>query len=119
MISSLLLMVEVQPRWWKLKPMALGWQSEFFCKLSERLLKTLLTSSLRLRPPVGVWNLVGALGFLLCGALGFSSSSKAIWQSDLSTFWGGWAFLIGRSVLIQFASSARMLGSHKKDDRET
>lgn len=80
-ISSLLLMVEVQPKWWKLKPFALGWQ-------------------------IGVWNLVGALGFLLCGALGLSSSSKAIWQSDLSTFWGGWAFLIGSTFQMYEACSA-------------
>ena len=67
---------------------------------------------------VGVWNLVGAIGFTLCGALGYASfASSGVstcflsvtfipnsvlfvpgqvnYQSVLSTFWGSWAFLIG------------------------
>lgn len=44
---------------------------------------------------VGVWNLVGALGFLLCGALGYSKNSRMEYESALATFWGSWAFLIG------------------------
>jgi hypothetical protein len=62
-----------------------------------------------------VWNFVGAIGFTLSGAFGFSSKHGLMYQSALSTFWGskwhdpsvrfhdptlspGWAFLIG-SVL--------------------
>lgn len=51
-------------------------------------------------PIVGFWNLIGALGFTLCGALGYSSSSGAVYQSALSTFWGSWAFLIGSGIQI-------------------
>ncbi|KAF9003329.1 hypothetical protein BDQ17DRAFT_1356011, partial [Cyathus striatus] len=56
------------------KPQSLGWQ-------------------------VGFWNLIGGIGFTLCGALGYAGDiSKTEYQSSLSTFWGSWAFLIG-SVL--------------------
>lgn len=52
-----------------------------------------------------VWNFIGAIGFTLCGALGYAAqvSTKAAYQSSLSTFWGGWAFLIG-SVLQWYES---------------
>ena len=49
---------------------------------------------------VGFWNLIGALGFTLCGAFGYSSSSGLEYQSALSTFWGSWAFLIGSGCQI-------------------
>jgi len=45
-----------------------------------------------------VWNFVGGVGFTICGAFGYSTAHWAQYQSTLSTFWGGWAFLIG-SVL--------------------
>ncbi|CCA72523.1 hypothetical protein PIIN_06460 [Serendipita indica DSM 11827] len=51
------------------------------------------------------WNLVGAVGFTLCGIFGYSrfipadgSSNWATYQSACSTFWGGWAFLVGSIV---------------------
>ncbi|OCF34900.1 hypothetical protein I317_05149 [Kwoniella heveanensis CBS 569] len=69
-ISSLILMIEVQKKWWLPNLTEIGWW-------------------------VAVWNLVGAIGFTLCGALGYSSSSGAVYQSGLSTFWGSWAFLLG------------------------
>lgn len=49
---------------------------------------------------VGFWNLVGAFGFTLCGALGYAEivSFGAEYESGLATWWGSWAFLIG-SVL--------------------
>jgi hypothetical protein len=49
-----------------------------------------------------VWNFVGAVGFTLCGALGYAAAtnSKALYQSSLSTFWGGWAFLIGSVIQL-------------------
>ncbi|KZT06667.1 uncharacterized protein LAESUDRAFT_725756 [Laetiporus sulphureus 93-53] len=76
-ISSLLLMLEVQHAWWRPKLDSLGWH-------------------------IGVWNLIGAVGFALCGALGYASatSSKANYQSVLSTFWGSWAFLIGSVIQL-------------------
>jgi len=76
-ISSTLLMLEVQTKWWKPNLKSLGWH-------------------------IAVWNLVGAFGFTLCGALGYAaiSSTKANYQSVLSTFWGSFAFEIGS--VIQF-----------------
>ena len=65
-------LLETQPAWWHIRPFrSLGWW-------------------------VGFWNLVGAIGFTLCGALGIpQSDSGAVYQSSLATFWGSWAFLIG------------------------
>ncbi|KIK70293.1 hypothetical protein GYMLUDRAFT_150661, partial [Collybiopsis luxurians FD-317 M1] len=79
-ISSSLLLLETQRKWYVPNPLNLGWQ-------------------------VAVWNLVGAVGFTLCGALGYAAqvSSKAAYQSSLATFWGSWAFLIG-SVLQWYES---------------
>ena len=57
---------------------------------------------------VGFWNLVGALGFTLCGALGLVvGDSTALFQATLATFWGSWAFLLGS--LVQWFES---LDSH-------
>ncbi|TQV91475.1 hypothetical protein IF1G_09974 [Cordyceps javanica] len=69
--SGLLYMLETQERWWKPAPRLLGWHIAF-------------------------WNLIGAFGFTLCGALGMAyGSSGAQYQAALATFWGSWAFLIG------------------------
>jgi len=70
--DSLMFMFEVQPNWYHIRPFnSLGWH-------------------------VGFWNLVGALGFTLCGAFGIAQAQQwASFQSGCSTFWGGWAFLIG------------------------
>ena len=70
-ISSLLFMLETQQKWYLPAPKTLGWH-------------------------IGLWNLIGAFGFTLCGALGFSNGEEEIYQSCLATFWGSWAFLIGR-----------------------
>jgi hypothetical protein len=47
---------------------------------------------------IGLWNLVGGIGFTLCPAVGFGSESSAAleYASALSTFVGSWAFLVGR-----------------------
>ncbi|KAK0741267.1 hypothetical protein B0T18DRAFT_331073 [Schizothecium vesticola] len=74
-VSSLLFMVEVQERWYIPAPSLLGWH-------------------------VGFWNLVGAIGFTLCGALGFGEDGggPVEYALTLSTFVGSWAFLIGSVV---------------------
>ncbi|RPD56551.1 hypothetical protein L226DRAFT_480446 [Lentinus tigrinus ALCF2SS1-7] len=76
-ISSLLLMIEVQKKWWLPNLRSMGWH-------------------------IGFWNLVGAVGFTLCGALGYGSlaSSGENYQSVLSTFWGSWAFMIGSVIQL-------------------
>lgn len=73
-ISSWLFMLETQPNWHTPSPKTLGWH-------------------------IGFWNLIGALGFTLCGALGFASgSSQACETASLwSTFIGSWAFLVRTS----------------------
>ncbi|TFK47152.1 hypothetical protein OE88DRAFT_820311 [Heliocybe sulcata] len=69
-ISSALYMLETQTKWYCPAVTDLGWQ-------------------------IGFWNFIGAIGFTLCGAFGYSSRHWAQYQSALSTFWGSWAFLIG------------------------
>lgn len=72
-VSSTLFMIEVQPRWYIPTPSVLGWH-------------------------VGFWNLIGALGFTLCGALGFGGTRPGIqYALTLSTFIGAWAFLVSES----------------------
>lgn len=62
-VSGLLYMLETQDHWWKPAPRLLGWHIAF-------------------------WNLIGAAGFTLCGALGMAyKSSGTQYQSSLATFW--------------------------------
>ncbi|KAK3327314.1 hypothetical protein B0T19DRAFT_421393 [Cercophora scortea] len=78
-VSSMLFMIEVQDRWYIPAPRLLGWH-------------------------IGLWNLVGAIGFTLCGALGFASENPAFeYALTLSTYIGSWAFLIG-SIIQWFES---------------
>ncbi|KAK3988629.1 hypothetical protein QBC44DRAFT_370876 [Cladorrhinum sp. PSN332] len=79
-VSSFLIMLETQKKWYLPAPKMLGWH-------------------------IGLWNFIGAIGFTLCGALGFGAeSSEAVeYASTLCTFIGSWAFLIGS--LIQWYES--------------
>lgn len=63
-------MIETQPNWYTPSLTTLGWH-------------------------IGFWNLIGAIGFTLCGALGFASSNEAC-ETGLTwaTFIGSWAFLV-------------------------
>lgn len=62
-VSSTLYMLETQQRWWKPAFGVLGWHVSF-------------------------WNLIGAYGFTLCGALGMAyGNSGAQYQAALATFW--------------------------------
>ena len=73
-ISGSLYMLETQKRWYRPAFGVLGWH-------------------------IGFWNLIGAFGFTLCGALGPAyTSSGAQYEASLATFWGSWAFLIGSVV---------------------
>ena len=74
-VSSTLFMLEVQPRWYIPAPSVLGWH-------------------------IGLWNLVGAIGFTLCGALGFGITHPGVeYAATLSTFIGSWAFLVSQTIL--------------------
>jgi len=67
-------MIEVQTKWWKPNLKVLGWH-------------------------IGFWNLVGAIGFTLCGALGFGIEQPGVeYALTLSTFVGSWAFLVSYSL---------------------
>lgn len=78
-------MLETQKRWYLPAPTVLGWH-------------------------IGLWNLIGAIGFTLCGALGFASSSSDACEIALtwSTFIGSWAFLVSLGF-IQFPTSPRII----------
>ncbi|KAA8574408.1 hypothetical protein EYC84_005883 [Monilinia fructicola] len=73
-VSGLLFMLETQSAWYRPAWRTLGWH-------------------------IGAWNLVGGIGFTLCGALGFAAqNSGAVYQGSLATFWGSWCFLVGSVV---------------------
>lgn len=69
-ISGYLFMLETQPNWYTPALGTLGWH-------------------------IGFWNLLGAIGFTLCGALGFASGNEAAaYGSAMATYIGSWAFLV-------------------------
>lgn len=73
-ISGSLYMLETQETWYRPAFGVLGWH-------------------------IGFWNLIGAFGFTLCGALGPAyGNSGAEYEASLATFWGSWAFLIGSVI---------------------
>jgi hypothetical protein len=87
-ISSFLFMLETQDRWYLPAPTVLG-----YC--------------------VGLFNNIGSWGFTLSGIFGYWTTSKGIYQTGCSTFWGSWAFLIGS--LVQWYES---LDKHPVDVKE-
>ncbi|OIW28550.1 hypothetical protein CONLIGDRAFT_385561 [Coniochaeta ligniaria NRRL 30616] len=75
-ISSFLFMLETQEKWYRPALGVLGWH-------------------------IGFWNLVGGIGFCLCGALGFGAANPAVeYASTLATFIGSWAFLVSHCPLL-------------------
>lgn len=72
-VSGTLFMIETQKHWWQPAYDVLGWW-------------------------IGLWNLIGGIGFTLCPCFGFSSAAWAQEQAAVSTFWGSWAFLIGSVI---------------------
>ncbi|MCJ1432426.1 hypothetical protein MMC27_001782 [Xylographa pallens] len=73
-VSGTLFMLETQKRWYVPALSVLGWH-------------------------IGFWNLIGAIGFTLSGALGPDYlNSGAQYEAGLATFWGSWAFLIGSLI---------------------
>ncbi len=64
----------------------------------------------------GLWNLVGAIGFFLCGLFGIIcnspqliDSSLSYWGGAFSTFWGSLAFLLASYLML-----VEILNRHKK-----
>ena len=91
------IMLESQHVWYIPRPFSLGWHVG--CKSDYRIKLSL--EGWRNFP--AVWNFVGGVGFTLCAIFGLYTAHWGQYQSALSTFWGGWAFLIG-SVLQWYES---------------
>jgi len=89
-VSSAIIMLEVQHEWYLPNVLDIGWQGASISFPSNSSPMPMLKSI-----SVGFWNLLGAFGFMLCGAFGYSTKSGLVYESGLSTFWGSWAFLIG------------------------
>ena len=73
-ISSVLYVLETQESWWKPAPRVIGWH-------------------------IGVWNLIGSVGWTLSASLGYCSAGWCEYQSDLTLLWASVAFLIGSGLL--------------------
>ncbi|KAL1634609.1 hypothetical protein SLS58_010604 [Diplodia intermedia] len=91
-LSGALFMVETQVTWWRPAPSVLGWH-------------------------IGLWNLIGGVGFTLCPAFGYDTSSWGQYQAACCTFWGSWAFLIG-SLVQWYESLDKHPVEYKEDDDE-
>lgn len=72
-VSGTLFMLETQKKWYRPAPGVLGWH-------------------------IGLWNLVGGVGFTLSPCFGYAPQSWAQYQAACSTFWGSWAFLVGSVI---------------------
>jgi hypothetical protein len=73
-ISSGLIMLETQEKWWKPAPHVLGWH-------------------------IGLWNMIGSVGWTLSAAFGYCNPSWCEYQSDLTLLWASAAFTIGSLIL--------------------
>ncbi|KAF1842073.1 uncharacterized protein K460DRAFT_380026 [Cucurbitaria berberidis CBS 394.84] len=97
-ISGSLFMLETQSKWWRPAPRTLGWW-------------------------IGLWNLIGGIGFTMCPAFGYDQNSWAQYQACLSTFWGSWAFLIGSVIqwyesLDKFPVELKKSGTRQSQEPE-
>lgn len=57
-----------------------------------------LPSPGRLDWHIGIWNVIGSLGFTLAGALPLVGTAEADFQATCAAFWGSWAFLVGSGL---------------------
>ncbi|QIW95021.1 hypothetical protein AMS68_000539 [Peltaster fructicola] len=78
-LAGAFMMIETQKHWWLPDARSLGWH-------------------------IGLWNLIGGVGFTLSPVLGLDvADSWATYQVACSNFWGCWAFLI--ASLLQWYES--------------
>lgn len=73
-ISSLLYILETQPTWYTPAPHLLGWH-------------------------IGVWNLIGSVGWTLGASFGYCTASWCSYQGSLTLFWASAAFTFGSLLL--------------------
>lgn len=74
-VSSLLYMLEAQEKWFKPAPKAVGWW-------------------------VGVWNMVGSVGWTWAAALGYCSKHWCEYESELALVWAATSFFIASALLV-------------------
>ena len=67
-------MLENQTAWWKPAQHLLGWH-------------------------MGVWNLIGSVGWTLAASLGYCTSSWCEYQGQLTLIWASLAFFVGSMLL--------------------
>jgi hypothetical protein len=72
-VSSILYILETQPNWHTPQPRKLGWH-------------------------VGIWNLIGAVGWTLAASLGYCKADWCGYQSELSLVWASAAFSLGSAI---------------------
>lgn len=75
-VASALYMLETQTKWWKPAWGVIGWH-------------------------IGLWNMIGSVGWTLSASFGYCSPSWCEYQSDLTLLWASFAFLVG-SLLLWF-----------------
>lgn len=73
-ISSVLYVLETQRNWYTPGLYQIGWW-------------------------IGVWNLIGSIGWTLSAGLGYCSAAWCVYQSDLTLIWASISFLIGSLLL--------------------
>lgn len=73
-ISSLLYVLETQSTWYTPAPHLLGWH-------------------------IGIWNLVGSVGWTLGASFGYCTASWCAYQGGLTLFWASTAFSLGSLLL--------------------
>lgn len=73
-VASAGYMLETQKRWWQPAWGVIGWH-------------------------IGLWNMIGSIGWTLSAAFGYCSAGWCEYQSDLSLLWASFAFLVGSLLL--------------------
>lgn len=68
--ASVLYMLETQPNWYTPAPRLLGWH-------------------------IGLWNLIGSVGWTLSASFGYCTSTGCEYQTALTLIWASVSFLIG------------------------
>jgi hypothetical protein len=73
-VASAGYMLETQTKWWKPAFGVIGWH-------------------------IGLWNVIGSVGWTLSAAFGYCNPSWCEYQSDLTLLWASFAFLVGSLLL--------------------
>ncbi|KAK1052160.1 hypothetical protein LTR74_016569 [Friedmanniomyces endolithicus] len=88
-VSGTLFMIETQKRWYRPALRELGWH-------------------------IGLWNLIGGLGFTLCPIFGFGTVEWRVLQASASTFWAELLAAILEHLPIREFTAANLVSTHWK-----